>query len=200
MIGLNANVRIEYKGFLEDGTVFDSSELNGPAEFVTGSGQIIEGLDAAIQGMDVGETAMFHIPAKAAYGEYSKFNIQKRDLRYVPNADQLPVGKTISFYGPEGQKVPAKVLKIEDGYVYLDFNHRLAGKDLDFEVTVTDLLPNKTRHTPLSSYGAMGRTPSVAPMREELVFNNSIGNLGLTSDQIKRLNEEAHSRRGADVG
>ena len=68
MIGLNANVRIEYKGFLEDGTVFDSSELNGPAEFVTGSGQIIEGLDAAIQGMDVGETAMFHIPAKAAYG------------------------------------------------------------------------------------------------------------------------------------
>ena len=80
MIGLNANVRIEYKGFLEDGTVFDSSELNGPAEFVTGSGQIIEGLDAAIQGMDVGETAMFHIPAKAAYGEYSKFNIQKYQI------------------------------------------------------------------------------------------------------------------------
>ncbi|MEE8721988.1 MAG: peptidylprolyl isomerase [Eggerthellaceae bacterium] len=197
MIGENVNVRVEYTGMLDDGTIFDSSEKSGAIEYLTGSDQIIEGLDLAIQRMDVGETRVVNIPARYAYGEYDERNIQKRDLRYVPNSDQLPVGRTIYFFGPELQRIPAKVLKIEDGYVYLDFNHELAGKNLTYEVTVTKVLPPKTRHVPLSSYGPLSRTVTTTPLKEELVFNNSLGSLGIKPGDIveaaKRRESEASS-------
>ena len=127
MIGKNRYVRVAYTGYREDGTVFDSSEAEGPMEFQTDCGQVIKGIDDAVMSMDVGQRATVRIPAEFAYGAYDPRNVQKRDLRYIPNADELPVGETISFFGPVGQKVPAKVLKVEDGFAYLDFNHRLAG-------------------------------------------------------------------------
>lgn len=202
MIGENVNVRVEFKGMLDDGTVFDSSEKSGPIEYLTGSDQIIKGLDLVIQQMEVGETRIVSIPAKYAFGEYDERNIQKRDLRYIPNADQLPVGQTISFFGPELQKIPAKVLKIEDGYAYLDFNHQLAGKDLTYEVTVTEILPDKTRKYQLSSYGPLGRTTSTVPLKEELVFNNSLGSLGLKPEDIERAaaHREKKGGKGSSQG
>ena len=130
MIGPNVNVRVAFVGKLDDGTVFDSSEMNGPLEFMTDCGQVIKGLDKVVQTMDVGETRTVTIPASDAYGEWDERNVQQRELRYIPNAEALPVGQTINFFGPVGQKVPAKVLRVDDTYAYLDFNHRLSGKDL----------------------------------------------------------------------
>lgn len=190
MIGPNVNVRVEFTGTLEDGTVFDSSELNGPLEFVTDCGQIIEALDRIIQNMEVGEERTVTIPAAEAYGEWDERNVQPRDLRYIPNAEELPVGQVINFFGPVGQKVPAKVLRIDDTYAYLDFNHRLAGKDLTYELKVVEILPNKTRRTPISSYGGMARTADTRPVREQPVFNNFLDNLGLTNADIMRKGDE----------
>ena len=99
------------------------------------------------------------------------------------------MGETISFFGPVGQKVPAKVLKVEDGFAYLDFNHRLAGQDLVFDLEVLEVLPDRTRRTPLSSYGAMGRTAATRPVREQPVFNNFLDNLGLTPADVMRASE-----------
>ena len=59
-------VRIHYTGTLTDGTKFDSSVGRDPLEFQLGSGQIIPGLDNAIQGMSVGETGQVTIPAAEA--------------------------------------------------------------------------------------------------------------------------------------
>ena len=191
MIGPNQYVRIEFTGTLDDGTVFDSSELNGPLEFVTDNGQVIKGLDSIVQEMEVGETRTVRIPAADAYGTWDERNVQQRELRYIPNADKLPVGQVINFFGPVGQKVPAKVLRVDDTYAYLDFNHRLAGQDLTYELTVTELLPKKTRRTPISSYGGMARTADTRPVREQPVFNNFLDNLGLTGADIMRKGEEA---------
>lgn len=193
MIGPNVTVRVEFTGMLEDGTIFDSSEQNGPLEFMTDCRQVIKGLDDAVQHMEVGETRTVHIAAADAYGHYDKRNIQKRDLRYIPNADQLPVGEVINFYGPVGQKVPARVLDIDDKFAYLDFNHRLAGKDLIYTLTVTDILPKKTRRTPISSYGGMARTANTRPVREQPVFNNFLDNLGITPADVMRKGSEAIS-------
>ena len=184
MIGKNVNIRAEFKAMLDDGTIFDSSEQSGPIEYETGTDQLIRGLDDAIQQMEPNKTYTVRLEPKDAFGEYREESIQKRDLRYIPDADKLPVGQTISFYGPELQKVPAKVLKVEDGYAWLDFNNPLAGKAVTYEVTVTDILPHKTRHNPLSSYGPLGRTTHTAPMKEELVFNNSLGSMGLDPKEI----------------
>lgn len=177
-------VLVEYKGMLEDGTVFDSSEENGPMDITIGAGQVIKGIDEALAEMEVGETRTVTIPCEKAFGHYSEFNVQKRDLRYVPNADELPVGQRISFMGPGGQKVSALVQKIEDGYVYLDFNNKLAEKTLVYYLKIVEVLPKKTRRTPLSDYGAMARTAGTSPVAEVPVFNNFLSNLGVSPEDI----------------
>ena len=177
-------VLIEYKGMLEDGTVFDSSEENGPMDITIGAGQVIKGIDEALAEMEVGETRTVTIPCEKAFGRYSEFNVQKRELRYVPNADELPVGQRISFTGPGGQKVSALVQKIEDGYVVLDFNNKLAGKTLIYDLKIAEVLPKKTRRTPPSPYGAMARTASTRPVSEVPVFNNFLNNLGISPEDI----------------
>lgn len=194
MIGKHKQVRVAYTGYLEDGTVFDSSDIDGPMEFLTDCGQVIKGLDDAVMNMEVGQKATVSIPAEFAYGAYNPLNVQKRDLRYVPNADELPVGGVINFFGPAGQKIPAKVMKIEDGFVYLDFNHRLAGKDLVFDLEVLEVLPDKTRRTPLSSYGALGRTAHTRPVEEQPVFNNFLDNMGISPEDIRRADDRRLNR------
>jgi peptidylprolyl isomerase len=189
VIGKNRYVRVAYTGYLEDGTVFDSTEESGPMEFQTDCGQVIKGFDDAVMCMSVGEKETVKIPAEFAYGKYDERNIQKRELRYIPNYEELPVGGTISFCGPVGQPVPAKVLKIEDGYAYLDFNNKLAGKDLIFDIEVLEVLPDRTRRTPISSYGPMARTAKTNPMQEVPVFNNFLDNMGITPEDVEKAAE-----------
>ena len=85
----NQRVLVEYTGRLEDGTVFESSEESGPMDITIGAGQVIKGIDEALAEMEVGETRTITIPCEKAFGRYSEYNVQKRDLRYVPNALSL---------------------------------------------------------------------------------------------------------------
>lgn len=133
-----STVHVHYKGFLDDGSVFDSSEGGAPLEFVVGSGMVIPGFDAAVMSMEVGDTKTVHIPCDQAYGPHREELVTHRSLIEVGSPDKLPVGETIYFRGQGGQPIPAKVLKIENGEAWFDFNHNLAGKDLNFELTLVD--------------------------------------------------------------
>ena len=127
-------VTVHYKGTLDDGSVFDSSEGRDPLAFVEGSHQVIKGFEDAIAAMQPGDKTKIHIEPKDAYGDYDERLIQTIPVSDIPNADQLPVGQTVYFRNPAGFPMPAFVQKIEDGKVHLDFNHQLAGKALNFEL------------------------------------------------------------------
>lgn len=61
---------VEYEGFLEDGTIFDSSVEKGrPFQFVFGTGRVIKGWDQGLVGMRVGGQRELSVPAHLAYGE-----------------------------------------------------------------------------------------------------------------------------------
>ena len=127
-------VKVHYKGTLDDGTVFDSSEGREPLQFVEGSRQVIAGFEAAVAKMQPGDKVSVHIEPADAYGERDERFVQVIPVDQIPNADQLPVGQTVYFRGAAGYPMPAYVQKIEDGKVYLDFNHNLAGKALNFDL------------------------------------------------------------------
>lgn len=132
-------VKVHYTGTLDDGTKFDSSfDRDEPIEFVCAAGQMIPGFDAAVKELSVGETKTVHIPCAEAYGEYNPNMIQEIPASQIPDSENLPVGKTVYMYGPEGQPMPVFVKSIEDDIVTLDMNHELAGKDLNFEITLVE--------------------------------------------------------------
>ena len=133
-------VKVHYTGTLDDGTKFDSSyDRNQPIEFTCMAGQMIPGFDAAVKDMELNETKKVHIPAAQAYGEYNEAMVQRVPLDKIPNADKLPVGKKIYMRASNGQPFPVLVRSVEDGYATFDLNHELAGKDLNFEITLVEI-------------------------------------------------------------
>lgn len=65
-----ALITTQYTGFLEDGTVFDSSYQRGkPFQCVIGTGRVIKGWDQGMMGMKVGGRRRLFVPAHLAYGE-----------------------------------------------------------------------------------------------------------------------------------
>lgn len=64
-----ANISVNYKGTLTNGTKFDSSYDRGtPFEFTLGVGQVIQGWDQGFEGMKVGGKRKLTIPSDLAYG------------------------------------------------------------------------------------------------------------------------------------
>ena len=127
-------IRIHYTGTLKSGEVFDSSQGRDPLEFTLGSGMIIGGLDAAIQGMGVGEKKVAEIACAEAYGP----------INPVPRSefpDDIPtqVGTQLQMQSPEGQVIPVTIVDVSETEVTLDANHPLAGKDLTFDFEVVGI-------------------------------------------------------------
>ncbi len=133
-------VRAHYIGTFDDGTKFDSSFDRGePLEFICMAGQMIEGFDAAVNEMAPGETKKVHIPAAQAYGEWSEEMVQTVPVANLPGAEDLPVGETVYLQGPGGRPFPAKVVSLDSENIVFDMNHEMAGKDLNFEITLVEV-------------------------------------------------------------
>ncbi|WP_346841959.1 FKBP-type peptidyl-prolyl cis-trans isomerase [Metapseudomonas otitidis] len=65
-----ALITTQYNGWLEDGTLFDSSYQKGrPFQCVIGTGRVIKGWDQGLMGMKVGGKRKLHVPAHLAYGD-----------------------------------------------------------------------------------------------------------------------------------
>ena len=134
-------VRAHYRGTLDDGTQFDSSYDRGePIEFTCGAHQMIAGFDAAVRDMEVGETKTGHSPCAEAYGPRREELCFKIPRPQVPNIDQVHVGDRVFLSGPAGQPIPAIVLEVNPQGVMIDANHEMAGKDLNFEIELVEVL------------------------------------------------------------
>jgi len=130
-------VKVHYRGRLDDGTEFDSSEGREPLEFELGSGQVIPGFDAAVIGLEPGGKAKVTIPADEAYGAHDPEGLQPFPVSAFPS--QPEVGWAVQLSGPNGEVVPAVVAEVGDETVILDFNHPLAGQDLTFEIELVEI-------------------------------------------------------------
>lgn len=139
MVGYGETAVVHYEGTLDDGTIFDSTNGIEPLKFVVGSGGVIHGFDEAVSKMNVGEHVDLTISAKDAYGEYDINKIETGPMYAIPNAKDIKVGKLFYFVTDEGLQFPAKVLEINEGIATIDFNHPLAGKDLNFEIELLEV-------------------------------------------------------------
>nr|WP_048058015.1 peptidylprolyl isomerase [Methanothermococcus okinawensis] len=142
-------VSVDYIGKFENGTVFDTSIKsvaikNGiynpnrdykPLNFTVGDGRLIKGFENAVIGMHVGENKTVTIPPEDAYGLRNDKLIIPVPTEAFKKANITPiVGKYIYVRG-----APAKIIKVNDTHVVLDFNSPMAGKTLIFTIKVVSI-------------------------------------------------------------
>ncbi|MCK9308201.1 MAG: peptidylprolyl isomerase [Methanoculleus sp.] len=133
-------VLVHYTGTFENGTVFDSSVGGEPLGFTVGSGKVVPGFDAGVVGMQVGEEKTLHVPVDQAYGQYREDLVFVLDPAGTAGAENLTVGELVGITLPDGQMLPGTVTDVSSGAVTIDANHRLAGEDLTFTVSLVDIV------------------------------------------------------------
>ena len=118
-----------------DGNVLDSSDGRDPLAFLTGHNHIISGLESQLVEMNVGDEGMCEVPAADAYGERNEDAIQTLEKSRFP--EDVEVGMMFAT-DPQGMST-FTVTAVEGDTVTVDGNHPLAGKDLTFKVSITDI-------------------------------------------------------------
>jgi FKBP-type peptidyl-prolyl cis-trans isomerase SlyD len=131
-------VSLNYK-LTVDSEVVDSSENDDPIEFLQGHGQIIPGLEKALYGMKIGDEKTVTILSADGYGEIEKDAFIQVSRSEFPADIPAQVGIAIQMQDEHGEILDARIFEITTDTITLDFNHPLAGKTLNFEVSVVDL-------------------------------------------------------------
>ena len=131
-------VKVHYTGRLEDGTVFDSSMIEGrdPLTATLGQGQLISGFESGLIDMSVGDTKEVQIEPSDAYGEYLPNMEQEVPLENMPG--EVSAGMQLQAQTEMGPII-LTVKEVKESTVVLDENHPLAGKKLIFDLEVLEI-------------------------------------------------------------
>jgi len=148
------SVTFAYTGRLDDDTVFDTSRQSvaeetglaeaqpdrdyAPLTVEIGDEQVIEGMEEGLIGLEAGATETLTIPPEKAYGKPSDDQIQEfetEELREMLGGQTPPEGSFLEAQnGRQGE-----VVHVDDEVVRVDFNPRLAGETLTFDVEIVDV-------------------------------------------------------------
>ena len=144
-IGPNCKVELHFSLRLSDtGELVDSTFGKNPASLVIGDGNLPEAFEMVIHGMNAGERKVETIEPKDGFGQRNPSNIQRIPRDQFDPAVELAEGLVLSFQDKAKSELPGVVSLIEDRMVTVDFNHPLAGRDLEFEVEILSVAPAET--------------------------------------------------------
>ncbi len=137
-------VSIEYTLTDESGQVIDTNVGKEPLTYIQGAGQIVKGLEQELQGLKVGERKKVSVKPKDGYGMPNEKAFQEIARETIPT-DAQKAGTMLMTKGPDGRAVPIRVHEVKEKTVVVDFNHPLAGKTLNFDVTIIDIRAAEAR-------------------------------------------------------
>ena len=135
----NSAVSFHYKLTDDDGISIDSSEGKEPLGYLHGAGNIIPGLEKALEGKTIGDSLTVAVTAAEGYGEVQKELIQEVPKEAFQGVDNIEVGMQFEAQTGQGGTVPVTVIAVTDEIVTVDGNHPLAGKNLNFDVTIEEV-------------------------------------------------------------
>lgn len=134
-----SRVTFHYELRDEDGTLIDSTYESEPVIYIQGEGEIISGLEDFLEGEEPGFEAKVSIPPEKAYGVKSDDLIVFAGPENFDDGVEIEIGSTVETEDPDGNTVIFRIIEIEDDKVYLDGNHPLADKTLDYKVEVLEV-------------------------------------------------------------
>ncbi len=115
----------------------NENEASQPLEVVPGQGQIFPKVEELLPSMAVGERKSVVLPKEDAFGEVVDEAVQKVPLENLPE-ELREAGTKLSAQTDNAQTVQGTVISIEDDTAIVDFNHPLAGKEVEVEFVVVE--------------------------------------------------------------
>ena len=120
------------------GEVLESSKGQAPLEYLHGYGNIIAGLEKALEGRASGEKLKAVIRPEDAYGIRDEAMVKTLPLSRFQNQDEVAVGAQFQAETSQGPRL-ATVTKMDDKNVTVDLNHPLADQTLSFDIDVVEV-------------------------------------------------------------
>jgi len=138
-VGKDKVVLMHYTLKNDAGDVIDSSDGADPLPFLQGHGNIIPGLESALEGSKVGDKLDVSIKPEEGYGVRMKDAIQEIPSSALKGVDDVKVGMQLQSQDQDGNAFLVNVTKIEDDKITVDANHPLAGQTLHFSVSIDSI-------------------------------------------------------------
>ncbi len=132
-------VEMHYTLKNDAGEVIDSSQGQEPMPFLQGHGNIIPGLERALEGLSKGESCDVSIKPEDGYGDYHKEAIQEIPTDALKGIENLAVGMELQSEDEQGNPFIVRVKTIGEDNVTVDANHPLAGETLHFNVSIENV-------------------------------------------------------------
>jgi peptidylprolyl isomerase len=133
-------VRVRYRGFLNDGTIFNSSSEIEPLEFTIGEEIVIPGFEQAVIGMREGDTKGVSVPPEEGFGPHRKHLVIVVNKSDIPSHINSHLGMKLKIRSYDGRTAPVTVTDIKEETITLDGNHELAGKELNFKIELIEIV------------------------------------------------------------
>ena len=132
-------VLIHYTLTNDTGAVIDSSSGGDPLAYIHGQGNIIPGLEKALEGKQTGDKVSVKVDPTEGYGVRDDALVQSVPRRSFGSVAEIKPGMQFHAQTSQGQTRMVTVMHVKGDMVTVDGNHPLAGEKLHFDVEITQV-------------------------------------------------------------
>ena len=156
----------------------------GPRTIVLGEGHVFDAVEGDIVGSEVGDTGTVTVPAVDAFGEFDDEEVRTISADRIPEDDRYP-GAHVDIDGEHGH-----INTIIGGRARVDFNHPLAGEDIEYEYEILELIDDREQQ----AAGMLGMYLQEAPEvriesvteEEETVTEDDDGEETVETEEVEK--------------
>ena len=174
-----------YEEIAQEAGIFDENKTYKAIPIVVGGNHLLPAIEEAIIGLDTGDKKTIEVDSENAFGARNPSLIQLVPMREFKKQGMTPVpGMKIQSEGTTG-----KILTVNGGRVKVDFNHELAGKDLVYDVEVTEIIDDDEEKIK-SMIELHYSNPNVDIDKTEIDIADGVANIKL--DEMSKFDQQSY--------
>jgi FKBP-type peptidyl-prolyl cis-trans isomerase SlyD len=131
-------VLIHYTLKGDDGAVLDSSAGGEPLAYIQGHGNLVPGLEKALEGGQAGKNMTVDVAPADGYGTRSEALVQRVPKRSLQGSGEIKKGMQFQGQTADGMRLFTVIAVVGD-MVTLDGNHPLADQTLHFDIEIVSV-------------------------------------------------------------
>ena len=165
--------------------IFDENKTYKPIPIVVGGNHLLPAIEEEIVGLEAGDRKTVEVASDDAFGPRDPKAIQLIPMKEFKKQGMTPYpGMRISAEGGEG-----KILTVNGGRVKVDFNHPLAGKDLVYDIEVTEIIEDDEEKIK-SMIELHYANPNVDIDKTEISIEDGVVNIQM--DEMSKFDQQSY--------